>query len=561
MPEHVCQAGPRGEKGLPGPQGQPGLQGPQGPRGLRGDKGDKGDPGIQGLPGPQGVPGPVGPRGETGQRGLQGPPGLQGVPGLQGPPGERGGAGPQGLPGIQGPPGQQGPPGPPGPRGDKGDAGVPGPQGPPGPPGICACRGTHNIAQNNTITVDLAHGNDSGASREGSPFRSITAALQVAQPGDTVYLRSGDYPSLSVKPGVNIVGLGQVTVHDLTPGSGDVNSQIDNIYFIPTQGPLRIQGYHGLKFTRCHFETKTVAQPGGVLGIILTGAWVDFDHCTFYAQATTYHENVRVLYLTGAQSKVLIFNSQIVLQGSRYNNLAVIEVTGMNQSLIYLTGNEININDLGMSRIALVVQTNTNATTTLAGNTVHINTVPTASPSDFNLVMSTGGSNDHITASGNTIQFLHPDKWIGHVSLGSADHESSSITAMNNSFNVHDMIRRRGRGRFSHTTHTYHGISSNHGSSSLRIITRDTHLDAGDGDVAILASQPVTLTLPKLDGSGSAEGRSESQTLEIKAVPGMVSHKLAAAQGDTIDMTANSRLLDSGKCIKLKSWKNTWIVF
>jgi hypothetical protein len=553
--------GPRGEKGQVGPQGPPGLHGPQGPRGLRGDKGDKGDPGIQGPPGPPGSMGPVGPRGETGQRGFQGPPGQQGVPGLQGPPGERGSMGPQGQPGPHGPPGLQGPPGPPGSRGDKGDAGVPGPQGPPGPPGICACRGVHGSSHKNTLTVDQTQGNDAGASREGSPYRTLPAALQAAQPGDTIYVHSGDYPSLPLKPGVNIVGQGQVTIHELTPGSGDVNVQIDNIYFTPSQGPLQIQGYHGLKFTRCHFETKTVAQPGGVLGIILSGAWVDFDQCTFYAQATTYHENVRVIYLTGAQSKVLVFNSQIVLQGSRYNNLAVAEVTGMNQSLIYLTGNEININDLGFSQINLVVQTNTNATTTLAGNTIHVNTVPTASPSDFSIATSTGGSNDHITASGNTIQFLHPHKWVGHVSLGSIDNESSSLTAMNNNLNVHDTIKGRGRGHLSHTTFTHRGISSNHGSASLRVVTHDTHLDAGDGDIAILATQPVTLTLPKLDGSGQTEGRSESQSLEIKAVPGMVAHKLAAAPGDTIDMTANSRILDSGKCIKLKSWKNTWIAF
>jgi hypothetical protein len=549
--------GLRGERGLPGPQGPPGEPGAQGPRGLRGDKGDPGDPGIQGPPGPIGPIGPHGLRGETGPRGLQGPPGLQGSPGLQGPPGERGSIGPQGPSGPPGGIGPQGPPGPPGPRGDQGDQGVPGPQGPPGIPGICACRGIHVSSYKNTVMVDPTYGNDVTGSREGTPFQTILAALNAASAGDTLYLRGGNYPTLSIKPGVCIVGQGHVTVNTLEPGSNTtVDTVIDNIYFTPT-GSLQISGYHGLKFSRCHFETKTAAQPGGVLGVVLSGAWVDFDNCIFYTQATTYHQNVRILYLTGSQSKVLVFNSQMVLQGSRDNNLAISEITGMTSSLLYMTGNVININDLGSSQISLVVHTNTNATTTLSDNTIHVNTTSTASPSQFNLARSTGGS--QIMASGNTIQFSHPQKWIGHVSLGSVD--SSTMTAINNSFNVQERIV--GKGRLDHVTFSPSGISSNYGPAALRVVSHDTHLDEADGDVAILATQPITLTLPKLDGHGSMEGRVESQTLEIKAIlsPSLPSHKLIPASGDTIDLTATALVIESGKCVKLKSWRNTWITF
>ena len=136
------EAGPAGPTGadstVPGPQGPQGITGPtgiglQGPQGEQGIQGLQGEMGPTGLQGPQGadstVPGPAGATGATGPQGLQGVEGAQGVQGIAG---ATGATGPQGLQGVEGPQGVQGIQGATGPAGADGATG---PQGPAGPTG------------------------------------------------------------------------------------------------------------------------------------------------------------------------------------------------------------------------------------------------------------------------------------------------------------------------------------------------------------------------------------------------------------------------------------------
>jgi len=438
-----------------------------------------------------------------------------------------------------------------------------------GPAGLCACSGraghghlTPIEYRKNIINVDSSYGSDKKGQREGYAFKTFMKALSAAKPGDTVYLRAGEYDSLQLKPQVNIIGKGKVIVHDLTAPnhSTEINASVEGITFASRKGPFVIRGYGGLKFKRCDFETNTVYRPGGVLGVVIGDSSVDFENCTFYAQATTQHENVRSFYVVGGQSKVLIFNSQIVIQGSRYNNLGILELatSSPNRSVCYFSGNEININDLGQSRITMVNGVNSNALVTFNDNGIHVNS-PEAG--EFNLATSVGGQNDTLIVSGNKISFLHPSKWVGHVNIGSADNDSTSVIANGNTFNINDHVRghHSGKGRVHHTSYTNHGLCGNIGSNSIRVVSQNTTLDHSDSNVCIITSNPVTLTLPKLNGPSTMDDRVESHCIEIKPLH-RTQHKIVPANGDTIDMN-KSYITMNGNTVKLRSWGNTWLNF
>ena len=142
--------GPTGPTGLTGPMGLQGLQGPTGAAGPTGATGDTGPTGLQGTQGIQGVAGPagatgpqgdVGPQGAAGATGATGPTGIAGATGATGPQGEQGLQGPTGadstVPGPQGPQGITGPTGIglQGPQGEQGIQGLQGEMGPTGPQG------------------------------------------------------------------------------------------------------------------------------------------------------------------------------------------------------------------------------------------------------------------------------------------------------------------------------------------------------------------------------------------------------------------------------------------
>ena len=164
------ETGPTGPTGMTGPMGLRGLQGPTGAAGPTGATGDTGPIGLQGTQGIQGVAGPagatgptgaVGPQGAVGPTGATGPTGIAGATGATGPQGEAGPAGPTGadstVPGPTGPQGitgptgigLQGPAGPTGPTGAQGTQGIQGPRGAdstvPGPAGATGATGPQGL--------------------------------------------------------------------------------------------------------------------------------------------------------------------------------------------------------------------------------------------------------------------------------------------------------------------------------------------------------------------------------------------------------------------------------
>ena len=77
--------------------------------------------------------------------------------------------------------------------------------------------------QGNTVLVDAVFGDDGTGARQGPPFKTISAALAAAQPGDLVRVRSGTYDeSLVLPPDVSVRGdsTGTVTVQRLNVAAG-----------------------------------------------------------------------------------------------------------------------------------------------------------------------------------------------------------------------------------------------------------------------------------------------------------------------------------------------------
>lgn len=124
-----------------GPRGPTGETGPTGPTGMTGPMG------LQGLQGPTGATGPqgdVGPQGAAGPTGATGPTGIAGPTGATGPQGEAGPAGPTGADStVPGPQGITGPTGIglQGPQGEQGIQGLQGEMGPTGPQGPAGADG------------------------------------------------------------------------------------------------------------------------------------------------------------------------------------------------------------------------------------------------------------------------------------------------------------------------------------------------------------------------------------------------------------------------------------
>ena len=567
--------GPRGVKGDTGPQGDTGPTGPTGPQGPQGFPGKQGPRGFQGEVGPTGPRGPIGPTGPSGPRGKQGPPGPAGPIGPPGSPGEIGPTGPRGLqgeigpqgprgpqgvpgekgerglPGPVGPPGPQGPPGPPGPpgpKGERGDPGIPGPQGPPGPPGICVCSGKvghgslyGESRQKNIIIVDPTYGSDSTGQREGSPFKTLRGAMKEVRSGDTVYLRSGEYDDLQLVPNVTIIGEGRVIVRNLLPNtkhSENLSVEVSNVSFIPLRGPVFIESYSGIKFNRCHFEVSTPFEKSRVIGIAIVNSNVQFHFSSFTISGSSPGDTVTAFQILGGQSKVSVCCSEINLIGTRNSLSSLIEVgfTHRHSSIVF-THNTINISDAGSSSLRGIVHQQTSAITIFCQNIISVSSE--APNSTFELVSSKGG---YISASGNDGIFSPPDSWKGRVSLSREKKDNESVSVFSNNFNVDT-------------------VASLSKTSFLKGISTSTTLTDSDSDILITADHPITITLPKISHKFNPQlNQTSSSLIEIRALRPMISHKISAAPGDTIEGHSHI-MLDGKKNIRLKSWDQTWIVY
>src|SRR5258708_1899195 len=110
---------------------------------------------------------------------------------------------------VKGDRGKRGHKGPTGSQGNTGPTGATnlGTTGPTGPQGNTGATGPTALPINNTVFVDRQFGNDSTGTREDEtrPFKTLTAALAVALPGDTIYVHPGIYDenTLILKDEVN----------------------------------------------------------------------------------------------------------------------------------------------------------------------------------------------------------------------------------------------------------------------------------------------------------------------------------------------------------------------
>jgi len=200
-------AGTQGIQGLQGIQGSLGIQGNLGPQGIQGIQGTQGHTGAQGYTGAQGFQGVQGTQGYTGSQGYQGIQGFQGFQGLQGVQGVQG-VGVQGYTGSQGPIGAQGT------RGLQGLQGVQGLQ------GIQGLQGSSEATQyaDHVLYVSKSGNDSNDGTTLANAFLTIKAALAVAGPRTTVFVKSGDYYEnnpVTIPAFVSVVGdsLRSVNIH------------------------------------------------------------------------------------------------------------------------------------------------------------------------------------------------------------------------------------------------------------------------------------------------------------------------------------------------------------
>ena len=217
------ETGPTGPTGLTGPMGLQGLQGPTGAAGPTGATGDTGPIGLQGTQGIQGVAGPagadgatgaVGPQGAAGATGATGPTGIAGATGATGPQGEAGPAGPTGadstVPGPQGPQGITGPTGI-GLQGPQGaDSTVPGPAGATGATGPQGLQGVEGAQGVQGIQGATGPAGADGATGPQGPAGPTGADGADGQDADPVLVMANILEMMQTPPVFTLVGPAQI---------------------------------------------------------------------------------------------------------------------------------------------------------------------------------------------------------------------------------------------------------------------------------------------------------------------------------------------------------------
>jgi len=209
---------------------------------------------------------------------------------LVGPKGDEGEQGEQGLQGLKG---DQGDVGPQGLKGDQGDQGVPGPQGPAGP--------SFDGKTGNTIWV---------TKQTGGAYESLDAAIQSASPGDTILVGAGNWGSISLKAGVNIVGL--------QPPLGD-KVVVTKIAFSPTSGSAATNTVFvsNLRISNNNDEYQLdISAPVGV------GVRATFSGCRFYrnVSGTNYNPIVVLQSQPGDTTSSIYFDNCILsTEGNQYS--------------------------------------------------------------------------------------------------------------------------------------------------------------------------------------------------------------------------------------------------
>ncbi len=168
--------------------------------------------------------------------------------------------------------------------------------GPTGATGATGQAGTNaTVSWGNMVLVDSIFGSDSTGARQGLPFRTIAAALAVAQSGDVVQVRPGTYneTSLTVPPGVTLAGLardrciinpsGFITTFNSVPVTLSANSILRDMTITVTS-TVHAKLYavdkssSGSKVERVTIALDTTGAPSGgtadIFGIFYNGSTI-----------------------------------------------------------------------------------------------------------------------------------------------------------------------------------------------------------------------------------------------------------------------------------------------
>jgi hypothetical protein len=431
--------------------------------------------------------------------------------------------------------------------------------------------------------VDVMYGNDNKDKRDGTPYRSVAAAMNAARPGDTIFLSPGTYDPAPLKSNVNLVGQGQVTMKGLVPSQLPVDNQslVQGINFASPRGTIPISGMSGVQFQDCSFAIDTSQAPqlkrnklnGHTVPVIINDSQVGFQHCDFYVNNPLERSMVQGLHMTGNSSVTMNGCSVYLRNSGNRCTLSLAELS--NNGQLKATGNNFNIEDTSDgSKIVGLIHTQSNGHTRFSGNNIHISC---KKPNQFHMGLSWTGNHDQIVANGNDVTFSQPENWQGKVFIGTAEHPSSTLLANGNSFNVPGSITPdhsiNSMGTVRHLSSSASGLCTNGGlTTPIRLVSDNTNLRPDDVNVVIAAAHPITITLPPLSNVPSQlndnetlrarfNDRSESKTIRIKALRGMVTHRIVAAPGNNIDVDQSVKPLAGHQDLTFQSHGSTWYTF
>jgi hypothetical protein len=394
------------------------------------------------------------------------------------------------------------------------------------------------------LFVDEINGNDNSDGTR--PFKTINAALEKANVGSTIFVHTGKYESIRLKPHVSIIGIGDVYVSEVHSSNNlNVETRIENLIFSQTNTFTSICGYRNVKFYRCRFEAFKIKTT-----LIVRNSSVEFEDCLFYLRSSE-NENTGFIFTIGENCQIFVYNCQIILGDNyqisvskklRFRGIFSIDhrflSSGLNnfnneKSSLYAYGNIIHVNLGPETKFVGIIHQKTSSRTTFTGNGFHID----GTYDHFEVGVSIDGKDDYLNISSNTFEFLNCSP---NTHLGGAD-SHSKLMFLNNCFNTDVSPNLKFKQEFPYYSVTPSGIISNlstnlnkekeNKNKKLRLISSNETINDDDEFIVVTASHSVILKLPPLQ---------REMHFRIKSLNSLISHQIIPSSDDKINKSSLS---------------------
>jgi hypothetical protein len=188
-------------------------------------------------------------------------------------------------------------------------------------------------------------------SNNGDTFKSIAAAVDVAQVGDIIQLTAGTYTTLSLKPGLKYVGNHNSIINDwalVGPNIPGVQTIFDGPSFVINAAPINIA--NNVSFNQCSFIFTNSSMLGGMIGMKIN-ANVKFTHCNFEFRYPLL--NASLVGISINNGEVNLISSTLAYLTGPNSSVNAIKLTS-NQAQLMAQGNHIHLIDQGGSNVVII---------------------------------------------------------------------------------------------------------------------------------------------------------------------------------------------------------------